>query len=66
MLVIFPTTIRRRILRHLYLRQVCDASLFKGVAAPYWVASRACMAYSRLCDTVCILSEEAEGQMPRA
>ena len=31
MLVIFPTTIRRRILRHLYLRQVRNAYLFKGV-----------------------------------
>ena len=30
-LVIFPTTIRRRILRHLYLRQVRNAYLFKGV-----------------------------------
>jgi len=30
-LVIFPTTIRRRILRHLYLRQVRSAYLFKGV-----------------------------------
>ena len=30
-LVIFPTTIRRRILRHLYLRQVRTAYLFKGV-----------------------------------
>ena len=30
-LVIFPTTIRRRILRHLYLRQVLNAYLFKGV-----------------------------------
>lgn len=30
-LVIFPTTIRRRILRHLYLRQVRMAYLFKGV-----------------------------------
>ena len=30
-MVIFPTTIRRRILRHLYLRQVHMAYLFKGV-----------------------------------
>ena len=29
--MIFPTTIRRRILRHLYLRQVRNAYLFKGV-----------------------------------
>ena len=29
--MIFPTTIRRRILRHLYLRQVRTAYLFKGV-----------------------------------
>jgi hypothetical protein len=28
---IFPTTIRRRILRHLYLRHVRNAYLFKGV-----------------------------------
>ncbi len=28
---IFPTTIRRRILRHLYLRHVRAAYLFKGV-----------------------------------
>lgn len=31
MLHIFPTTIRRRILRHLYLRHVRNAYLFKGV-----------------------------------